>query len=88
MAINPNQLVTRKILDQIASGVAGVELDDLLQSINKELTQPLRMRLTNVREVTVDGIIVENKIKDNAGADASSGAGNGRKKTVGPIGKA
>ena len=85
MSVDPRQLKTRKSLDELTSGITGVELDDLLTSINKLLTKPLRMRSTGTHTVTIDSLVVKNDIIDNDGIAAASGAGNDRSTTVPPI---
>lgn len=85
MAVNPNQLKSRKSLDQIASGVSGVELDDLLQSIDKELKPPFAMRKQASHVVSIDSHESSNPIVDNDGDPAASGAGNDTKRVAAPI---
>lgn len=79
MAVNPFQIKTRKLLDQIANNTTGVELDDLLKSIDNELKVPLRIKLTATHEVTIEGVIAGNSVVD--------GAGNNKNRVIPPIGQ-
>lgn len=79
MAVNPFQIKTRKLLDQIANNTTGVELDDLLKSIDNELKVPLRIKLTATHEITIEGVIASNSVVD--------GAGNNKNRVIPPIGQ-
>ena len=83
--VDPRQILIRNALQQLTSGVTGVELDDVLKSIDLEAQPSLRMRKTSDYVITVDSIAVNNPIVDNDGNPASSGAGNDRSKIIPPI---
>jgi len=68
------QMVSRDTLDQIANNESGVEVDDLLRSIDEELTVPLRMRATSTPDLVLN---IENITVTNPE--------HSRKRTIPPI---
>lgn len=85
MAVNPSQISTRKILDQIATGVSGVQLEELLTTIDTELTLPFKLSKASSNTITIGDMIVQSPIVDNDGVPAASGAGNDVQRTIPPI---
>lgn len=60
MGVNPDQIISRVTLTEIANNTTGTALDKLLLAIDKETSDPFRMILTASRVVTVQNSTLVN----------------------------